>query len=50
LEIGKQADIIMLDTSDYRDLPGCFGTNLVRMTMKRGHVLYQERDVEWPSE
>ena len=50
LEVGKQADIIMLDTTDYRDLPGCFGTNLVKMTMKRGNILYQERDIQWPND
>lgn len=48
LEVNKQADLIMLRISDYRDLPEHFGVNLVVMTMKRGQVLYREAKVEWP--
>lgn len=36
LEVGKQADFILLDASDYRHLGYRFGTNLVRKVVKRG--------------
>jgi imidazolonepropionase len=42
LEYGKQADLLMLDASDYRELPYYFGGNLVVMTMKRGQILYRK--------
>ncbi len=40
LEYGKQADLIMLNVSDYRQIPYHFGMNLVAMVMKRGDVVY----------
>jgi imidazolonepropionase len=39
LEKGKQADILVLDTADYRQLGYRFGTNLVKKVIKRGRVL-----------
>jgi imidazolonepropionase len=42
LEHGRQADLLFLDTSDYRDLAHSLGTNLVHMAMKRGEVIYEE--------
>jgi imidazolonepropionase len=36
LEAGKQADFIVLDVADYRELPYCFGVNHVVKTFKRG--------------
>ncbi|HWQ53615.1 MAG TPA: imidazolonepropionase [Bryobacteraceae bacterium] len=39
LEPGKQADLIVLDVSDYREIPYYFGTNNVRVTMVRGEVI-----------
>jgi imidazolonepropionase len=39
LEIGKQADIIVLDIEDYRQLGYRFGTNLVSTVIKKGHVV-----------
>ena len=42
LELGKSADLLMLNIADYRDLADTFGTNVVHMTMKRGEVIYQE--------
>jgi imidazolonepropionase len=47
LEVGKQADLLMLHVADYRELPAYFGVNLVAMTMKRGRVLHREAEVEW---
>ena len=38
LEVGKQADILVLSVSDYRHLGYQFGTNLVNTVIKRGQV------------
>ena len=35
---GKQADLLILSVSDYRQLGYRFGTNLVRQVIERGHV------------
>ncbi len=40
LETGKQADLIMLNAADYREIPYHFGMNLVAMVMKAGSVIY----------
>jgi imidazolonepropionase len=45
LEVGKPADLIMLNASDYREIPHCFGVNLVSRTVKRGVTIYQEGKV-----
>jgi imidazolonepropionase len=45
LEYGKDADLIVLDAGDYREVPYRLGTNLVRMTMKRGEIIYREGKV-----
>ena len=39
LEPGKQADIIVLDVSDYREIPYYFAMNHCRMTVKAGAVV-----------
>ena len=39
LEPGKQADLIALNVSDYRELPYYFGANHVHLTIKRGVIL-----------
>jgi imidazolonepropionase len=41
LEVGKQADIVVLAVSDYRELTHIFGVNQVQLTIKRGEVVYQ---------
>lgn len=38
LEIGKQADLLILCVSDYRQLGYRYGTNLVKQVIKRGQV------------
>lgn len=48
LEAGKQADLLMMDVSDYREIPYHFGVNLVLMTIKKGRVLYRQGEVQWP--
>ena len=40
LEIGKQADVLIMDVSDYRSIGYRYGTNLVRSVIKRGQVVY----------
>jgi imidazolonepropionase len=39
LEAGKQADILILDTADYRQLGYRYGSNLVRTVIKKGLVI-----------
>ena len=39
LEVGKQADVLILDVPDYRHLGYRFGTNLVDTVVKRGVVV-----------
>ena len=39
LERGKQADVLILDTADYRDLMYEFGANHVHSVIKRGVVV-----------
>ena len=39
LEIGKQADILILDTDDYRQPAYEFGRNFVKKVVKKGRVL-----------
>ena len=45
LEVGKPADLIVLNASDYREIPYYFGVNLVSRTVKRGVTIYQEGKV-----
>ncbi len=41
LEIGKQADMLIMDVSDYRLIGYRYGTNLVRSVIKRGQIINQ---------
>ncbi len=41
LEAGKDADLVLLDVEDYRELAYWFGMNPVLTTIKRGRVIYQ---------
>jgi imidazolonepropionase len=45
LEPGKQADMIILNANDYREIPYWFGVNLVDITIKRGVVIYRQGEV-----
>jgi imidazolonepropionase len=40
LEVGKQADLVILDVPDYRQLFYHFGVNHVWRVIKRGRVVY----------
>ena len=39
LEPGKDADFLLLNASDYRELPYYFGANHVHLTVKRGEIV-----------
>ncbi len=39
IEVGKQADILILDTDDYRQLAYEFGGNLVEIVIKKGKIV-----------
>lgn len=40
LEVGKQADILILDTTDYRQITYEFGGNFVEKVFKRGQIVF----------
>jgi imidazolonepropionase len=40
LETGKQANLIVLDTDDYREIPYYFAVNHCVTTVKRGRIIY----------
>jgi imidazolonepropionase len=42
LEVGKQADLAVLDIPNYRYLPYHFGVDHVEMVVKKGKVVYQK--------
>ncbi|MGJ5815496.1 imidazolonepropionase [Paludibaculum fermentans] len=44
LEATKYGDFLVLNVSDYRELPYSFGINHVAMTVKRGEVIYCDKD------
>jgi imidazolonepropionase len=50
VEAGKDADLVILNVPDYREIPYHFGVNLVAMTIKKGRVLYREGDIAWPED
>jgi imidazolonepropionase len=45
LEFGKQADVLILNVPDYREIAYHFGTNQVVMTLKRGELVYHAAKV-----
>lgn len=49
LEVGKQADVILLDAPDYRHLGYRFGTNLVSTVIKRGQIVSTNGEHRWTS-
>lgn len=49
LEPGKNADLVMLNVEDYRDIAHQPGVNHVHMVLKNGATIYQEGEVGfWP--
>ncbi len=47
IEVGKDADLVIFDAADYREIPYHFGVNLVELTMKRGAVIFRRAEVQW---
>src|SRR3990167_1222087 len=45
IEIGKQADIIILDIRDYNQLPYYFGTNHVKTVFKKGRLIVENKQL-----
>jgi imidazolonepropionase len=43
LEAGKQADMVIWDMADYRELPYHYGVNLVSKVIKRGKTVAKRR-------
>ena len=43
LEAGKQADLIVLDVNDYREIPYYFAVNHCLLTVKRGRIIYYRK-------
>ncbi len=43
IEVGKQADIIILDIQDYNQLPYYFGTNHVKNVLKKGRLIVENK-------
>ena len=46
LEVGKQADLVIMDVSDYREIPYFFGMNHCETVVKKGVMLYSKRGHE----
>lgn len=44
LEVGKQADVLILDTKDYREAAYEFGGNLVEKVIKNGKIVKTQTD------
>lgn len=42
LEVGKQADVLILDVPDYRHLGYRFGSNLVQTVVKAGRIVVEK--------
>jgi imidazolonepropionase len=40
LESGKQADLVVMDVDDYREIPYYFGVNHCVMAIKNGKVVF----------
>lgn len=45
IEPGKSADILLLNTDDYRELGRCLGINMAHLVLKSGAVIYREGGV-----
>ncbi len=40
IKVGKNADLLILDVSDYRQIPYQFGKNLIKTVIKNGNIVY----------
>jgi imidazolonepropionase len=48
IEFGKEADLLILDASDYRELAEYHGMNLAALSLKRGEVMYRRQEFACP--
>ena len=48
IEVGKQADIIILDIYDYNQLPYYFGINHVKTVIKKGRLIIENKQLVDP--
>jgi imidazolonepropionase len=46
LEIGKQADVLIMDTPDYRQIGYRYGINLVHTVIKGGRIVYSQKGAD----
>ncbi|HYO81246.1 MAG TPA: amidohydrolase family protein [Bryobacteraceae bacterium] len=46
----RPADIVILNVSDYRDIPVYFGANIVAAVLRSGSVVYREGPLQWQGE
>ena len=46
IEVGKKADLSVLDTSEYSDLVYCAGSNLNMITIKDGDIIYEKPEIK----
>jgi imidazolonepropionase len=44
LEVGKLADLAVFDVAEYREIPYHFGVHTCWITMKKGEVIYSQRN------
>jgi len=44
IEVGKQADLVLFDCPDYRQIPYLFGVNHALVTIKKGEVVSDRRN------
>ncbi|MES4785521.1 MAG: imidazolonepropionase, partial [Nitrospiraceae bacterium] len=44
LEAGKQADVVIMDVSDYREIPYYFGMNHCAVVVKKGRVVFSKEE------
>jgi imidazolonepropionase len=47
LEFGKDADLCILNVSDYREIPLYFGTNLVSSVIRKGVPMFRAGTIHW---
>ena len=47
LEVGKAGDAVVFDVSDYREIPYHFGVNLVHTVVKKGEILFEQKEPDW---
>ena len=45
IEVGKQADMIILDIQDYNQIPYYFGTNHVKNVLKKGRLIVENKQL-----